>query len=154
MLDRLLVSTGAEDTGSYENSVRHQPPAYLENVEGNFTQPGEWYLDSAAGQILYRPRAGESLAIVEKTAASSLNATLLVLRGASNLRWVNVQFQHAVWDPQSTAQQGYVDIQSAQIFNGSVIEASTLQLHSVRNISFTSCDFRHLGGVSTHAIRS
>jgi hypothetical protein len=29
-----------------------------------------------------------------------------------------------------------VDIQSAQIFNGSVIEASTLQLHSVRNIRF------------------
>lgn len=142
-----LPFAGAEDTSSYGRSVRHQPPAYLENVETNFTEPGEWYLDSAAKEILYRPRAEETLADVEKSAITSINSTLLIMRGARMHRWVGVSFEYAVWDPLSVEQEGYVDIQSGQIFNGSVIAASTLQLYGVRNISFTSCEFRHLGGV-------
>ena len=101
-----LPFAGAEDTGSYARSVRHQPPAYLENVEANFTQPGSWYLDTAAGEVLYRPRAGESLAEVENTATTSINSTLLVLRGARNHRWVGIGFEYAVWDPLSVEQQG------------------------------------------------
>jgi hypothetical protein len=142
-----LPFAGAEDTSSYARSDRHQPPAYLENVEVNFTEAGEWYLDSAASKILYRPRAGETIADVEESAITSVNSTLLVLRGARHHRWVSVGFEYAVWDPVSAEQRGYVDIQSGQIFNGSVIAASTLQLYGVRNVSFTSCDFRRLGGV-------
>jgi sucrose-6-phosphate hydrolase SacC (GH32 family) len=140
-----LPFAGAEDT--HARSVRHQPPAYLENVEANFTEPGEWYLDSEAGSILYRPRVGETLADVEKSAMTAVNSTLLVLKGARDVVYEGVQFEYAVWDPLTTDQQGFVDIQSAQIFNGSVIAASTLQLSGVWNVSFISCNFRHLGGV-------
>ena len=140
-----LPFAGAEDT--HARSVRHQPPAYLENVEAIFTEPGEWYLDSEAGSILYRPRVGETLADVEKSAMTAVNSTLLVLKDARDVVYEGVQFEYAVWDPLTTDQQGFVDIQSAQIFNGSVIAASTLQLSGVRNVSFISCNFRHLGGV-------
>ena len=58
----------------------------------------------------------------------------------------NIGFQFAVWN-QASGPVGFVDIQSAQIFNGSVRAASTLQLSAVRNVTFSSCNFRHLGGV-------
>lgn len=138
-----LPFAGAEDTGRTRG---HQVPAYLENVDLAFTSPGQWYLDSAAGSILYRLRPGETLSDVERTATTALNSTLLVLDGARNLRWEHVRFEYAVWNAAS-GPFGFVDIQSAQIFNGSVLEASTLQLTAVRNVSFSSCDFRRLGGV-------
>jgi hypothetical protein len=139
-----LPFAGAEDTGAVRG---HQPPSYLDNVHANFTTPGQWYLNSSADAILYRPRPGETLSDVANSATTAGNSTLLVLNGARNLRWVGVRFEYAVWDPLKSHQQGFVDIQSAQIFNGSVLAASSLQLNAVRNISFSSCEFRHLGSV-------
>ena len=121
-------------------------PAYIENTAANFTQPGQWYLDSDAGVILYRPRAGETAADLERTAMVAANSTLVVLDGAQNMRWEHVQFSYASWN-QASGPVGYVDIQSAQIFNGSVLAASTLQISQSRNLTFSSCTFKHLGGV-------
>jgi hypothetical protein len=79
---RALPFAGAEDTGGRCPSAgtrcpRHQVPAYLENVEANFTSPGQWYLDSAGGLVLYRPRSGESVEAVETSAFTARNSTLL-----------------------------------------------------------------------------
>lgn len=34
---------------------------YLDNVREGFTEPGQWYLDEEAGEVLYLPRVGESV---------------------------------------------------------------------------------------------
>jgi hypothetical protein len=62
-----------------------------------------------------------------------------ILRGAHDHTFEHIGFEHAAWDPLSSPQRGFVDIQSAQIFNGSALAASTLQLTAARN---SECDRR------------
>ena len=67
-----LPFAGAEDTGAVRG---HQPPSYLDNVHANFTTPGQWYLNSSADAILYRPRPGETLSDVANSATTAGNSS-------------------------------------------------------------------------------
>jgi len=74
--------------------------SWLENAREFLDQPGEWYLDEAAGWLYYIPRPGEELA----TAAVELPVLEVLLEGAGtpgrpveHLRFEGLTFTHATW---------------------------------------------------------
>jgi hypothetical protein len=75
---------------------------YLDNVVEALTEPGEWYLDRAAGKLLYLPRPGEIPDNTEVWAPRCLQ--LLALCGdpeahrfVEHLRFEGITFRHTDW---------------------------------------------------------
>ena len=66
------------------------PPAIIENVRSNLTAPGSFYYDRTMATITYIPRPGETLPVVEGSAFTSKEETLLKLNGTQNMAWVGV----------------------------------------------------------------
>lgn len=125
--------------------TRGRFPTTIENVEGNWSHPGQFYYDRAAARIGYIPRQGETAATVEATATTATVEELLVLNGTRNVKWEGVHFHFATWSG-SSGQQGYVDIQSAYLCQQGEPPVNVHVWEST-NVTFTGCDFKHLGGV-------
>ena len=53
--------------------------------------------DGAAAQILYLPRAGETLATVEATATTSVMEVLLNVSGTKDAEFESISYQHSTW---------------------------------------------------------
>ena len=124
---------------------RGRNPTHLENVESNWTLPGQFYYDRAQGSMGYIPRAGETVALLEATATTAVAETLLIVNGTSNLRWENVRFEYATWLGAS-GPRGYVDTQSGYLCQDGEPPAN-IKLEGVTNVTFSGCAFSHLGGV-------
>jgi len=75
---------------------------YLDNVFEALSLPGQWYLDRAAGRLIYLPNPGETL---ENTVVSAPRLLqLLEFRGdpraerfVEHVRFKGITFQHADW---------------------------------------------------------
>lgn len=87
------------------------PPAFIENVFENLTQPGQWYYDRDNALVFYIPRLGETTAMIGATAVSSVAEVLLAVNGTRNLEWAGVGFEHSTWTVPNS-EQGYVDWQA------------------------------------------
>jgi hypothetical protein len=85
--------------------------AYIENVLGNLSQPGQFYYDKAGAEILYIPRAGESIAMVESTATTSVREVLVNISRTEHSTFKGIQYQHATWLAPST-NDGFVESQA------------------------------------------
>lgn len=89
-------------------------PSWIENALELLDQPGEWYLDGAAGVVYYHPRAGEDLTSAEVIAPRL--QTLIALRGTAEspitaVRLEGLSFAHSTWlGPSSAA--GYPALQA------------------------------------------
>ena len=75
---------------------------YLDNVFEALSEPGEWYLDRAAGRLYYIPMPGEDPETTEVIAPRTLQ--LLVLAGSPDkqqfvefLRFEGLTFRHTDW---------------------------------------------------------
>ena len=94
------------------------PPAgggafHLVNALEFLDEPGEWYLDRAAGQVYYWPRPGEDLATMPVVAPAL--ETLVVVAGTvdrplAHLTFAGLTFQHTTWLRPSRA--GHVPLQA------------------------------------------
>lgn len=109
----------------------------LENVRGAFTEPGQWFYDGLAGEILYRPLKGETIhdAIVPTPGLEML----LSVRGAKDITFENVTFAFSA----PTGAKGPTRLSPYQ----AAAEASTAAVlveHST-NVVFRNCRFEHLG---------
>lgn len=89
-------------------------PTSIENVEANFSYPGQFYYDRAGGIISYMPRDGETAATLEATATTAVVEELLVVKGTKNMHWEDVSFEYATWLGAS-GPKGYIDTQSAYL---------------------------------------
>jgi len=75
-------------------------PAFLEHARAFLDQPGEWYLDRAAGELLYMAAAGEDPA--KRTFVAPVTEQLLVMAGrpdapVRNIKWNGIEFAHTAW---------------------------------------------------------
>jgi hypothetical protein len=109
----------------------------LENLPTALDAPGEWFL-ARDGTLRYRPRPGEELA--KAVAVAPFADRLLVIRGAQNLSFKGLSFQHAQW---LTPPAGFGPVQAA-----ATLEAAVM-LDGARAVSFEECEIAHIG---TYAI--
>jgi hypothetical protein len=142
---------------------------WLENAREFLDAPGEFFLDRAAGTLLYQPRAGENLSTA--TVIRPVLENLVVLNGrpaapVHHLRFEGIAFAYTGWTRPNRF--GFVDVQANSLVPADSAAASDPQYrHNQRkdripaafeartadNIVIRGCEFRHLGGagvVFTH----
>ena len=128
-------------------------PRYaLLNVAPGWTAPGDWWHDTAAGRVRYRPRAGETLE--EHAPTWPTLSTLLVLEGTpeaplQGLAFEGLTFSHTrATDPPG----GYAGIQAAFHDQRAEDEPGTeraapaaVRARFSRGVRFDRCAFERLG---------
>ena len=114
---------------------------HLENVREALDQPGEWYLDTARGELFYWPLPGETPDSV--TAVAPRLRRLVELRGegeaglfVEHLAFRGLSFQHADWvlDPDTPAEG-----QAAWFLEAAVLA------DGARHCRFERCEVAHVG---------
>lgn len=127
-------------------------PYFLENLEQDLDEPGEWFLNSTTGELTYLPRNDETIDGVVLVAPRL--EKLLVVRGerdgAGPVRYVSFQglgFRHSEW---LLPMEGY-DVSQGQPQLPAAVEVA-----DAGEIHFTRCIIAHTGaygatlGTGTH----
>lgn len=125
--------------------TRGRFPVTIENVATNWSFPGQFYYDRAHAAIGYIPRPGETLDSVEASATIATVEELLLVNRTKNVRWEGVSFEFATWSG-SSGNAGYVDIQSGYLCQQGEPPVN-VHIFGSTNVTFSSCNFRHLGAV-------
>ncbi|MEV4413837.1 RICIN domain-containing protein [Catellatospora sp. NPDC049609] len=110
------------NTFGYDTLSRpfHSGPMYLVNAREFLDAAGEWYLDTAAGQLYYKPLSGENMATVEvqlPRLESLLRVGGTYAAPAHHLSFSGLQFSHTSWLQPNTG-QGYADQQTGAYIHG------------------------------------
>jgi hypothetical protein len=135
---------------------------YLDNVCEALTEPGEWYLDRAAGKLTYLPLPGETPETCEVVAPRVLQ--LLRLTGApdgsrpvQHVRFRGITFQHTDWRHPGEEPRAAGDLlpnPSVKWFNRGDSAASgqaaadvpgVIHLEHARDCAFEDCTIRNVG---------
>ncbi|MDQ7825996.1 MAG: right-handed parallel beta-helix repeat-containing protein [Candidatus Eremiobacteraeota bacterium] len=151
----------------YLSSVTYEPGlwsfwqvTWFENAYEFLDEPGEWYLDKAAGSLYYIPRSGESM----ESVSAELPVLEVLVKGEgqlsnpiSNIRFEGLTFTGATWLSPSGI-NGYVADQSGFFLVGTghktnitghdpdvVRTPGNLQFRYASGISFRRNLFMHLG---------
>ncbi|NOU85613.1 hypothetical protein GC102_07450 [Paenibacillus sp. LMG 31460] len=128
-------------------------PYHFENAYEFIDQESEWYVDTSAQTLYYKPRNGENMSSVEVYVPTV--QTLVSIQGsdlnhlASNIVFDHVTFQHSTWMLPSS--EGYIEIQSQQYYNGLPYKQrppAAVYLKNGSNNSFSNCTFSNMGSVA------
>ncbi len=113
----------------------------VENVRETFQQSGQWYLDRAAGELLYRPLAGETPSEA-RVIAPRLEDLVVFAGDTAAGRYVEhillqgLTFAHAAWNLPRTGQA----IPQAELNLGAALSAT-----AARDLVIERCAVRHVG---------
>jgi len=149
---------------------------YLDNVSEALSEPGEWYLDRAAGKLTYLPLPGETPETCDVVAPKALQ--LLRLTGAADgsrpvqyVRFRGITFQHTDWRHPGEGPRAETDLlanPSVKWFNRRNSAASgqaaadvpgVIHVEYARDCAFEDCTVRNVGwygvflGNGCHGIR-
>lgn len=127
---------------------------FLENSPAFLDRAGEWYFESKAHRVFYRPRDGESLEGVE--AVVPVLDRLVVMSGDPQtgarvraVEWDGIVFEHCRFDlPAAGYAAGQATIYEPRRDSNSgtrEMMPAAITLDLCENCSFTRCEFRHLG---------
>ena len=139
---------------------------FFENAKELLDQPGEWFFDSAASSIYYKPRAGESMStatVIRPTLGD--NGPLFTISDATNLTIKGLTFEYTTWTEPSY--QGLISNEGGRIYEpsvypnpnwsgyswpnaevpfGAVVISGWDETHLATNITFLRNTFKHRGG--------
>jgi len=127
---------------------------YVDNVFEALTEPGEWYLDRAAGRLYYLPLTGETPDATEVYAP--VTDQLLVLTGdaanhryVEHLRFEGLTFEHADWRELEVPVEPDTGMPATRKYAASPQAAShvpgALSLTAARYCTIEDCTIRHAG---------
>ncbi|GAA2356393.1 hypothetical protein Cme02nite_49510 [Catellatospora methionotrophica] len=95
-------------------------PMYLVNAREFLDTAGEWYLDTSAGQLYYKPLSGENMSTADvrlPRLESLLRVGGTYAAPAHHLAFAGLQFSHTSWLQPNTG-QGYADQQTGAYIYG------------------------------------
>lgn len=127
---------------------------YVDNVFEALTEPGEWYLDRAAGKLYYLPLDGETPETAEVYAPVA--EQLLVVAGdasqgryVEHLHFTGLTFEHADWRELDVPVEPDTGMPTTRKYAASPQAAShvpgALSLTAARYCTFEDCTIRHVG---------
>ncbi|KAL2067528.1 hypothetical protein VTL71DRAFT_1953 [Oculimacula yallundae] len=134
---------------------------WVQNVLALLTEGGQFYLDSGAGKVYYKPLSGENMATAETYLATL--GTLVSVGGTYNdpahdISFTGINFAHTTW--LQPADIGYVDQQTGahicedKTYTPSNFEStrpwwcqmpSAIQVSAAKNIAFSGGSYTQLG---------
>ena len=109
----------------------------LENVRAVFTEPGQWFYDAKAGEVLYRPLAGET--IRDAIAPVDGLETLVAVDGATNVVFEGVAFAYS----SPTGGKGPARLAPHQA--AASVSKAAVTVDRSAGVVFRRCRFEHLG---------
>ncbi len=138
----VVTFTGPTSTKAFWQTLAKGRRYFVENVKEALTEPGQWYLDRASGELIYKPREGET---PDNTVviAPRLETVLIVAGDVANKHWVEhvtfrgLTFAHSNW---TTPGAGYSFPQAEVTLGGAVA------MWGARHITLDTCAVRHTGG--------
>lgn len=104
----------------------------LENARGFLDAPGEWFHDEKAGELLYLPRPGETVATAR--AAFAGKERLLRLDGAKDVVFDGCIFEYA----------GHLFAPKTHPHQSASYVGAAIELNRSSNVVFTNCTFRNV----------
>ncbi|MCK5800456.1 MAG: right-handed parallel beta-helix repeat-containing protein [Deltaproteobacteria bacterium] len=119
----------------------------VENVREALTEPGEWYLDAATGELTYLPMPGEKVAHVEIIAPrvehllSVGDASATPASTASHVTFEGISFAHTHW---ATPKVGYSSPQSEATLTAAIT------ITNAHDIVLRGCTIAHTGAWAVH----
>lgn len=155
----MTIAQPCFDNANLQGGQEIQNPTWLENAMELLDQPGEWYLDKAAGDLYYMPKPGVSPA--KATVTLPRVESLLDVSGskdapARDITFSGLSFQYSTWLAPSS-DDGLIEGQAGfrMVGEGNQDFDSTrpdwqktpgaVNTGFTRNVSFTSNTFSHLG---------
>ncbi|EFQ92467.1 hypothetical protein CFE70_005016 [Pyrenophora teres f. teres 0-1] len=134
---------------------------WVQNALALLTEGGQFYLDSAAGKIYYKPLSGENMASVYTYLG--LSETLIVIGGTyadpvHDISFQDLNFAHTTW--LQPANIGYIDQQTGgnicedKTYDSSNFEStrpnwcqmpSAIQISAAKNIVFSGGNYAMMG---------
>lgn len=157
---RLVTMTRPSRTNLVGSFGKQLADYYLDNVCEGLTEPGEWYLDRAAGKLFYLPLPGETPATCTVVAPRALQLLRLVgnaTRPIEHVRFKGITFQHTDWRHPGEEPRAALDLlpnDSVRWFNRGDQAASgqaaadvpgVIHLEYARHCAFEDCTLRNLG---------
>ncbi|MBB5866777.1 hypothetical protein F4553_000156 [Allocatelliglobosispora scoriae] len=112
----------SNNTWGYDTLNRpfHSGPMYLVNAREFLDAAGEWYLDTAAGVLYYKPLSGENMTTADielPRLESLLRVGGTYSAPAHHIAFSGLQFSHTSW-LQPNTEQGYADQQTGAYIYG------------------------------------
>jgi hypothetical protein len=127
---------------------------YVENVGEALSEPGEWYLDRAAGKVYYIPHPGETPDAVDVYASNIEQLLRLVGKPGENrwvefLRFEGLHFEHAQWRQPGGGGERFdlmpgIDFASAPQAAFNI--PGVIYLEGARFCALENCRVAHVGG--------
>ena len=101
--------------GYNDRTLFDHQPYYFENALEFLDAPGEWYLNSASGDLFYLPQAGEDIS--SSTVVAPALASLVQINGTTdktvhNIKFQGLAFQYATW--MTPSNEGYAETQAGE----------------------------------------
>jgi parallel beta-helix repeat protein len=122
-------------------SLEDGDPYWLEGSPQWLTEPGDWYLDRKAATVYYLPRPGEKLS--EISAIAPRLASLLEMKGSSDVTLHGLTFSHTQWDLPDTSPQKASPL--GGFGQAAVGVPAAVTIDHAKNCRFENCTFEHLG---------
>lgn len=127
--------------GRWEKQQRY----YVENVFAGLDEPGEWYLDQAAGRLYYYPLPGETMAQVTAV-VPRLTSSLIEVKGEptkgafiEHVHFRGIAFRHSNSQLRRLRNPG----------QGEIYQPGLIQAVGLRHASFEDCEMANTGA---HAV--
>ncbi|ORY11696.1 hypothetical protein BCR34DRAFT_652167 [Clohesyomyces aquaticus] len=135
---------------------------WIQNALALLSEGGQFYLDSAAGKLYYKPLNGEDMSKVDAYLATL--ETIVAVGGtyaspAHDIVFKDVSYAHSTWN--LPTDYGYVDMQTGghicenKTYTSNNFEStrpwwcqmpSAVQISAAKNIAFTGGNYTQLGG--------
>lgn len=125
---------------------RDGDPYYFENAYSLLDAPGEWYLDSNAGSVFYKPRAGESMTTAVVVAPRLENVVTFTGEPGNpihDIQLTRLAIQHSNWTAPNY--EGFTDIQATLYTDPSTRLSGGVEIHYANRIQLDRCIVRHMG---------
>ncbi len=132
-------------------------PFYLENALELLDTPGEWYLNTDAGEVYYMPRPGENLAtadVVVPRLERLVSVAGTLASPVRNIQFRNLTFSYTTWLLPNT--EGFIGDQASVVFtqplpNDEITSypghrhPAAVHVEAADNVVFERNVFSHLG---------
>lgn len=159
--DRMKMQQPCWHNANLQEGQEIQNPSWLENAYELLDEPGEWYLDTSADRLYYKPRDGKnpnSSEIVLPKATSLVEVAGTMDKPVKNVAFSGITFSHSTWlEPSSP--DGLIEGQAGfrMVGEGNPTFDSTrlkwkktpgaVNVSYGHGVSFTDNVFTHLGAV-------
>ncbi len=112
---------------------------YLDNVLEGLDSENEWYFDAASRILSYIPAEHGS---PDNSVVIPTLFTIVDIRGASNLYFQGLDFQHSEWSCSGESENRTALCES--IIGNTAQEIGAVQVFQSNSVSFDSCSFQNL----------